>query len=92
MRISVNLNQPGEKMRIVRFPIPWQFAAHGQYIFAEGDDFNGAIEALGMTLFMEYGITTEFIGETERIELFDNNGNSLGSDFIEKYYLKKIES
>lgn len=92
MRISVNLKQPGEKMRIVRFPIPWQFAAHGQYIFAEGDGFNGAVEALRMTLFMEYGITTEFIGETERIELFDNNGNSFGSDFIEKYYLKKIES
>lgn len=92
MRISVNLKQPGEKMRIVRFPIPWQFAAHGQYIFAEGDGFNGAVEALGMTLFIEYGITTEFFRETERIELFDNNGNSLGSDFIEKYYLKKIES
>jgi hypothetical protein len=92
MRISVNLKQPGEKMRIVRFPIPWQFAAHGQYIFAEGNGFDGAVEALGMTLFMEYGIATEFFRETERIELFDNNGNSLGSDFIEKYYLKKIES
>ena len=90
MRISVNLSQPGEKMRIVRFPIPWQFVAYGQYIFAEGDGFNEAVEALGMTLFIEYGITTELIRETERIELFDNNGNSLGSDFIEKFYLKKL--